>query len=790
MRLSPLAVGILLILPALGAFAPAGATSGAAVFAGESVRTTVNTPFFLVGHAEGFDSGTTTVSWTTSGPCVLADASALSTLAECSAPGVQAFTLTVTDATSSASDDVRIVVVRDETRTLAEASGHVEFGAPDEAWNYRTGTGLVDESTTSVPMQVPAGTASLRVRLDWTETRNDFDLDLDKPGGSWYSSTAGRNHGLANTATVVVSSPEAGEWMGVVKPFLVVDDSWTLTATAVIREGDVPLPSITAGSQTAEAGDLVTLEATPVGGTAPYAVAWESSPTSYAFDDGAGTTFAFTYAAATAIKVKVTDANGLEAVSTTFVRDAKPTASADPRPMTVIAVVDNAFSPYHMDFVGHQHPWNRDADSSNDFDFTADPITYIPGYPGAEALDISIPQTPDEDITALESADSDVWSSFKSGTVANPKLYWIPGTKIIGATSFGGTWKSTLSQHGTRSAASAAGNWHGSCQECVFVLIQGGSSTGLRWAAQQPWIDVITNSYGASIVGGLVRDNIYFGAPVDVTQAASERGQSIVFSAGNGLLNAFVVPMVTYWSSEKGPDWIVTVGAVGPGSKQTYSGHGKPVDISSIGSGYPSTGGTTANGTGSHSGTSNAAPVTAGYFGKVIQEAREALGDTTPGNAGSIVASGTPVACGSAYPDCALGDGILTRDELEDLVYHNVLPSDQRIVAGTYWPTTDKAYYYQGHGFLAGLIDGQEQYDAEWRRMVAVAVGDEAPYTRPAGEAEWMTVDSKCRQKLWGAWDGGYYHGVDPVLDNEQDTIATAFNTWCDEVQQDFFRNL
>ncbi len=28
---------------------------------------------------------------------------------------------------------------------------------------------------------------------------------------------------------------------------------------------------------------------------------------------------------------------------------------------------------------------------------------------------------------------------------------------------------------------------------------------------------------------------------------------------------------------------------------------------------------------------------------------------------------------------------------------------------------------------------------------------------RPAGELEWMVVDSYCRQENWGAWKLGYY---------------------------------
>src|SRR3712207_7064673 len=47
------------------------------------------------------------------------------------------------------------------------------------------------------------------------------------------------------------------------------------------------------------------------------------------------------------------------------------------------------------------------------------------------------------------------------------------------------------------------------------------------------------------------------GSDIERQRAASERGQTIVFSAGNGIENAFQVANPTSYSSQKGPDWIV-----------------------------------------------------------------------------------------------------------------------------------------------------------------------------------------------------------------------------------------
>ena len=98
-------------------------------------------------------------------------------------------------------------------------------------------------------------------------------------------------------------------------------------------------------------------------------------------------------------------------------------------------------------------------------------------------------------------------------------MHWFPGTKVIGAVNFGGSFFGGNEAHGTKSAASAAGNLHGMCAECLFVLVRDGENgVGLKWAAAQPWIDIVSNSYGASILGDSFRDNIYFHGPVADTE--------------------------------------------------------------------------------------------------------------------------------------------------------------------------------------------------------------------------------------------------------------------------------
>lgn len=158
-------------------------------------------------------------------------------------------------------------------------------------------------------------------------------------------------------------------------------------------------------------------------------------------------------------------------------------------PVTVVAVIDFGFSPYHYDFVGHQHPWNLDDDAGNDFDFRTDPATYIPGYPAdAIPIELTVPTEHDEVVAdRRDGVDADAWDAFEiSSSPDDVTLHWFPGTKIIGAVSFGRDFYDTNDAHGTRSAASAAGNLHGTCPECLFVLVTEPVPAALEWVAAQP----------------------------------------------------------------------------------------------------------------------------------------------------------------------------------------------------------------------------------------------------------------------------------------------------------------
>jgi Subtilase family len=393
------------------------------------------------------------------------------------------------------------------------------------------------------------------------------------------------------------------------------------------------------------------------------------------------------------------------------------------RPFVVIALTDSGINAYQQDF---RAP-----------DFVHHPSKFIEGYPqNAKAVDLSFGVADQEGYDAARNADEEVWDDIQRSS-----LVWFPGTRIIGGISIaaGGTSNGysefpILDEggHGTGTASVAAGQFYGSNPNALIVEVEGLGDAPLNWAASQPWIDIVSNSWGPAYAGVSVPTD-----SVERTKVATTRGQSILFSSGNGNLNTnsnpICVPVVgvcqSPWapggplpvedpckckvpnsnvsilSHNKGPSWIMTVGAASPINGQSHWWHGVPVDVSSFGSKWAAAGAFSADITNKRDfgGTSNATPVTAGVLSTVIQRAREVLGDTKagqkPGGVVALAASGvTPPATGP------LADGKLTRLEAEEIVVKTAQPVAFDPVKATWdyaiYPTTPTYYTYQGYGIV------------------------------------------------------------------------------------------
>ena len=482
----------------------------------------------------------------------------------------------------------------------------------------------------------------------------------------------------------------------------------------------------------------------------------------------------------------------------------EPGRAAPGDDVTVIAVIDAGITPYHWDYLASKMPQANDADPSNDLPLHRPPHEWLRGFPRPsefatyDNLDLTLEQKNNTSFEPLHARDKGEWAQVRGSSTSHVNYYWMPDTKIIGAIDFAsdGIYADTLA-HGTGASSVAVGNLHGSCPECLLVFLDTGgfnyraSNEAIRWAMQQPWIDAISNSYGKNtLIGtdfptaGYARDGIYLGE-TDFQIPASERGQTNFFAAHNGLERSFVIPTATLLSSEAGPDWVVTVGAVSPASRASYTGHGKPADIASIGSRYPSAyGAPTVGGSGTFSGTSNATPVVAGMYGRALFEARQVLEGPSRIQSEGVIASGPPVKCGDARPQCELRDGVLTATELRTRLFHGALHTSAGMTVGglppELPPVSEGEFLNEGHGTYLGLLDGRTHWREEFDRIVLPMLGKAKSLARPEGEREWMVVDSYCRQHLWGDWKGGYFkRGVDLPQSSPQWPLRTAIANVC-----------
>lgn len=374
-------------------------------------------------------------------------------------------------------------------------------------------------------------------------------------------------------------------------------------------------------------------------------------------------------------------------------------AHADPPvvlrgPQVVVALIDAGINPYSPAF--------RDDSALAKLS----PSAYIPNYPPDC---VGIPEEPTRSCSVrlpltftgatLEenlAADVDVWGSLDApeahpGIVWMGQLYYIPGTRIVGATSFGSGGRSCYRNvqgnhvvlpppasrenvssgcpervllddmgHGTMTASRAAGAPHSLAPTARIVEIEGLGAQSSTWAANQPWIDVQSNSWGSLVP-----------APADTgTQRAfleAARKQMVIVASGNGLGFSGVAPTPTELDSLGAPG-VVLVGGHDNGRVTAWSGAPAHV-VADAYAGYAAI----------HDSlsemvphpvaccTSAAAPYAAGGAAGVLLEARRILGDGTTGvRADGVVASGAA----GLVPAGPLADGVFTHAEWKDVYLH------------------------------------------------------------------------------------------------------------------------
>lgn len=337
--------------------------------------------------------------------------------------------------------------------------------------------------------------------------------------------------------------------------------------------------------------------------------------------------------------------------------------------MAVVALVDTGINPYSVAFRDNSPLARRH------------PSTYIPGYPkDARALRLSLGLPFEKAVKK----DEKIWAS-----VERSKLYWVPGTRIVGAISFGagGTKCPSPTEvpplagfvqesckehailddqgHGSMTASRAAGSPNSLAPEARIVAIEGLGNNQVRWAADQGWIDVQSNSWL-----NLVPPPASSGSTGAAFRHASERMITMAAS-GNGTAYIMgVAPTPTYLLSTAAPG-VILVGGHDNGKTALWSG-APPHVVADAYSGYTAV----RRGAGKMQPdpiaccTSASAPYAAGGAAAIVQAAREILGDFSVGIKKGVIARGPK----GVVPEGPLADGRFTLEEFKDVYLHTADP--------------------------------------------------------------------------------------------------------------------
>ena len=580
-------------------------------------------------------------------------------------PGQYTASLRITDAKgATATDTVEFVVYPERDRT--------EIFNETEADNT-PGT-AADGSSYDFPFTVEAGLESITVNLTWANPANDYDLEVLDPDGKVRGSSG--NGAPDNFESDTIASPAPGEWtIRAVRFATFTELELTAMVEGVLPPDNDPRPVVDAGgSYKFVTGTTQRLDGTVSGGTGPLDTGWDTDGDGIIDERGADVIASLPPGRHFAT-LRTTDADGLERRETTVILIGSAARIArDVVPLTVVGLADSGINPYHFEFSAETYPDPEVLELTENF--TRHPSEYIPGYP-ADAKAIPITRNegwfPEQDRRLFEGNDF-----IQAGA-----LYWIPGTKIIGAIDAGGSTGANAGDdthpilddngHGTGSSSVSTGNRYGYCPTCLLVNVEALDETVV---AGLDWVDFSSNSFGYT--GGAPLGPI---GDSSATKAAAERGQTTLFAAGNGVGNAFDVPISTYGSEQTGPDWNITVGALrredgdsGGSNQGAITGDGIPAHVSAWGDGnLPSACRANIVSQCAFGGTSAATPYTTGVFGTVLTEIREILGDSRSGQRpGQVVAKGVAVP-GSRY----LGDGELTRREMRAAVLKTAQPLTQ-----------------------------------------------------------------------------------------------------------------
>ena len=348
------------------------------------------------------------------------------------------------------------------------------------------------------------------------------------------------------------------------------------------------------------------------------------------------------------------------------------------RSHVVIALIDTGVNPYHEEFRGS---------------FASDehPAWFVDAYP-EEAL--ALPLTLDaSDYESAKASDEEVWAQ-----AGQDNLYYVPGTRIIGAVCFGGCKPLDEGGHGTGTASLAAGTTLGEAPDALIVAVNGDFFKGARWAARQPWIDVISMSLGPYVgtctVGvcdpasaGTGNPYVPFSMPY-AQKLAYESGKRFFTGSSQGVGAAVNTTTATgtwsgasggcayIWSSSfAGSPWTFAIETYWPWTELPWRTSCFPPDMVAEGWDLVAASARSVHGTNGFGHASGATPQAAGAYARVVVEARRVLGSSQEGalESASLLGGVTAhlgehvLARGTAASTGGFADGVLTVAEAENM---------------------------------------------------------------------------------------------------------------------------
>lgn len=187
------------------------------------------------------------------------------------------------------------------------------------------------------------------------------------------------------------------------------------------------------------------------------------------------------------------------------------------------------------------------------------------------------------------------------------------------------------------------------------------------WVAEQPWIDLQSNSWGHFPHAYPLKP----GERAQIQRAAALH--PTFFAGGNGLYTSFGVTGHPAWpDNAAGVDGVITVGAHDNGKPTLWSvtlPHVVADGLAAPALAHESFDKMREEGAG---GTSGSTPFAAGAFAKMILEARRALGDRGTGVRGGDIVVAAPGA--KLPPQGPLSDGRLSLEEAKLVYLHTANP--------------------------------------------------------------------------------------------------------------------